>query len=207
VLRIVALALVTVTLGVTPAHAEWRGAYYVESFGVGVAGGDLGATVGTALHARLGVGLRSRLFAVEPWIGSNLQLDRTGAWRGLVGGEPAMGTADLAAMGVDLKFFIPIRGPIEAYVRGGASSVEGTGALEGYRGHGLGLAGGISISGKVRALGLLWAPLLFSKRGPLVRGTLLLDVGADAYQLRGAGSALGGRVAHAGLGLAIGAPF
>lgn len=202
---VVALA---VALHVTPAHADWRGAYYVESFGFGSAGGDLAPTVGRSLHARLGVGLRAGLFALEPWISSNLQIDREGAFHGLVGGEPADGTADLASKGIDLKFFIPIRGSIEGFLRGGASSVEGTGELLGYRGRGLGFAGGVSISGKVRALGLLWAPLLFSKRGPLVRGTLLLDVGTDAYELRmSGGPEVTGRVTHVGLGLAIGAPF
>lgn len=197
-----------------PARAEADGIYFLESFGVGRAGGDLAPLVGNAMHTRIAVGARVRWLAIEPFIGTDMQTSRVGAFRGLVGGEPAEGRADLERYGVELKALAPLfRGPsgerIEAYVRGGASLVGATGMLESYRGQAVGFATGLQLTGKVRALGFLWAPLFFMNKGPKVTGALFIDQGWDFYRLRSDddGPTLQARVGHVSIGFAIGSSF
>lgn len=160
------------------------------------------------MHLRIGFGMRLGDFAVEPWILQDLQTDRVGAFKGLIGGKPAPGTADLNVMGIDAKYIVPLDDKLEVFVRGGPLVGEGAGALDGYRGRGLGFAAGAQLSGKVRALGFLWSPLFFLKRGPLVTGALFMDAGYDFYWLRGpGGAAMDARVGHVSVGFAIGTAF
>ena len=49
---------------------------------------------------------------------------------------------------------------------------DGTGALAGYHGRGIGAAAGAQLTAKVRALGFLWAPLFFIDRGPMLTRSL-----------------------------------
>lgn len=203
--------MLAVTLLASHAHAD-DGYYFAETIGVGMARGDLEPIVGRSIQTRLAVGARVKWLAIEPWLRSDLQLEREGAFRGIVGGEPAPGRADLEAYGLDLKLIGPLyRGPsgeiVEAYVRGGASFAGGTGMLEHHDGMAYGAAAGIQISGRVRALGFLWAPLFFIKRGPKVTGALFLDQGYDFYRLRDGRSTVDARVGHVSVGFAIGSGF
>ncbi len=184
------------------------GAYVAESFGVASSHGTLGRMLGSPLHLRFGVGLRLGHWAVEPWFLSDLQTDRVGAFLGRVGGDPAAGSADLPSMGIDVKYIEPIDRHLEVFVRGGPLTAEANGAMAGYAGRGLGFGAGAQLTGKVRALGFLWSPLFFLKRGPLVTGSLFLDAGYDFYFLRGDGApAINSRVGHVSLGFAVGSAF
>ena len=189
------------------AHAD-DGAYVTESFGVATGRGRLARAIGSPLHLRIGFGMRLGRLAIEPWFLSDLQTDRVGAFKGLVGGDPAAGTADLNALGLDAKYIVPVDDRIEVFVRGGPLVADGNGALAGFHGRGLGVAGGAQISGKVRALGFLWSPLFFLKRGPMVTGALVLDAGYDFYFLRApGGGAIDARIGHVSVGFAIGTAF
>lgn len=208
------LARATFVLALTAASLARAddGYYFTETVGVGIARGDLEPLLGRSIQTRLAVGARVKWLALEPWMRSDLQLDRVGAFRGIVGGEPAEGRADLAAYGLDLKLVGPIyRGAngekLEAYVRGGASLASGTGMLERHDGMAYGAAAGIQLTGRVRALGFLWAPLFFVKRGPKVTGSLFLDQGYDFYRLRDGTSTINARVGHVSVGFAVGSGF
>jgi hypothetical protein len=146
--------------------------------------------------------------AIEPWFLSELQTGRTGGLAGLVGGEPRDGTADLEAMGLDAKYIVELRRHVALFARVGPLIADGNGALAGYHGRGVGLGAGAQLTGKVRALGFLWAPLLFVKRGPMATGALFIDAGYDVYALRKSGApAIDARIAHLAAGFAIGFGF
>ncbi|HEY0189567.1 MAG TPA: hypothetical protein VGC42_00500 [Kofleriaceae bacterium] len=185
-----------------------HGAYVEESFGVATSRGPLGRMLGSPLHVRVGLGMRLGHFAIEPWFLSDMQTDRVGAFRGLIGGDPAAGSSDLSALGIDLKYIVPIDKHLEVFVRGGPLSADANGAMAGYAGRGFGFGGGAQLTGKVRALGFLWSPLFFLKRGPMVTGSLFLDAGYDFYFLRADDApAINSRVGHVSLGFAIGSAF
>lgn len=193
--------------GAGSAHAD-RGAYFTESFGVGFASGALGEAIGTPLHLRLAVGMRLGNLALEPWILSELQTDRDGAFGKIVGGDPKPGEGDLHAMGLDARYIVDLHKNASVFVRGGPLVGEGTGALDGYHGRGVGVAAGAQLTGKVRALGFLWSPLFFVKRGPIVTGALVVDAGYDFYFLRHAnGPPIDARIGHVSVGFALGSAF
>lgn len=205
-----ALALLAITVA-APARADGPrtvGAYVDESFGVASTHGKLAGVLGDPLHLRFAVGMRLGSFAIEPWFLSDLQTSRVGAFRGLVGGDPAPGSADLTSLGIDLKYIQTIDEHLSAYVRGGPLAADANGALAGYAGRGLGFAGGVQVTGQVRALGFLWSPLFFLKRGPMVTGSLFLDAGYDFYFLRAhAGEPINARIGHVSIGFAVGSAF
>jgi len=190
------------------AAADDNGLYFTESFGVGMARGDLRQYMGNPMHMRIAVGARLGNLAVEPWVTSDLQMDRDGAFRGIIGGEPAAGSADLASYGIDAKYSVQIDRHLSAYVRGGPMIASATGVLEGYDGYGIGVAGGFQISGRVRALGFLWSPLFFLKRGPMITGSLYMDQGYDFYRLKMPGApTLNAHVGHVNVGFSLGSSF
>ena len=201
-----ALLALTALAAAAPARAD--GAYVDESFGVASAHGKLAGVLGNPLHLRFAVGMRIGAFAIEPWFLSDLQTSRVGAFKGIVGGAPAPGSADLTSLGIDLKYIVPLDDHLAAYARGGPLAADANGALAGYAGRGLGFAGGVQLTGQVRALGFLWSPLFFLKRGPMVTGSLFLDAGYDFYFLRAhAGEPINARLGHVNVGFAIGSAF
>jgi hypothetical protein len=184
------------------------GAYITESFGVATASGRSSAMIGTPLHLRLAIGMRLGNVAIEPWILSDLQIDRDGATLGIAGGDPRPGAADVNSKGLDAKYIVAVDPHVAMFARGGPLVSDGTGALSGYHGRGIGVAAGAQLTGKVRALGFLWAPLFFLERGPMVTGALFVDAGYDFYFLRMPGApALDARVGHISLGFAVGSAF
>jgi hypothetical protein len=190
------------------ASARADGVYFTESVGVSLPRGDLEPYVLQPMKIRLAVGARWRFVAIEPWMSADMQGDREGGLKGFLGGDPPDGTADLSTYGVDAKLIGKLDPHLSVYVRSGPSFVEANGALEGYSGYGFGASGGVSISGRVRALGFLWAPLFFVKRGPFVTGSLYLDQGFDFYRLKMAGAPdLDGRVGHVSIGFTLGSDF
>ena len=203
----VAAAVVAILAPAGTAHAD-DGAYVTESFGVATSRGRLSGVLGTPLHLRLAVGMRLGNVAIEPWILSDMQTDRVGAFGGLAGGEPRPGTADVNTMGLDAKYIVDIDRHVAMYARGGPLVADGNGALAGYHGRGIGVAAGAQLTGRVRALGFLWAPLFFVKRGPMVTGALLVDAGYDYYFLRMPGApAVDARIGHLSIGFAVGSAF
>jgi hypothetical protein len=202
----VVVAALAIAVG-TRAHAG-NGFYVAESFGAGAGHGGLGDAVGGALHVRLGFGARYGNFAIEPWIAQDLQTDRNGGFKGLIGGQPADGSADIEMKGIDARYIIPVDRHIDLYVRGGPLLADGNGALAGYHGAGVGGAAGAALTGRVRALGFLWTPLFFVDRGPMVTGALYLDAGYDQMWLRmGGAPRIDAGVAHVSIGFAIGSGF
>jgi hypothetical protein len=205
------LIVAAIALAATPARAD--GVYFAESFGVGMARGSLEPTVGRSIHSRLALGARVHWLALEAWAQANMQTDREGAWKGLAGGEPADGRADMEGYGFAVKVIGPIyQAPqgerLEGYVRIAPGIAGATGMLDGYRGVGLGTSAGIQLTGKVRALGFLWAPLFFVKKGPKVTGALFLDGGWDFVRLQKADApTLTARVGHVAVGFAVGSTF
>ena len=199
--------IVALTCAAAPALAD-DGAYIAESFGVATGRGRLAAVVGGPLHLRIGLGMRFGHLAIEPWFLSDLQTDRVGAFKGIIGGEPAAGSADINAMGVDARYIVALDRRSAVFVRAGPLVADGTGALAGYHGRGVGFAGGVQLTGKVRALGFLWSPLFFLPRGPMITGALFLDAGYDFYFLRAAGgAAIDARIGHVSVGFAVGSAF
>ena len=204
--------LMTVT-----AHADDRasGLYFSQSMGVGQAKGDLQTIVGNSIESRLTLGARLRWLAIEGFAESNVVTDRDGGrLAGFVGGDPADGKADLELYGFAVRLIAPLyQSPngekLEGYVRFSPSIVGGTGALEDFRGYGLGGSAGIALTGKVRALGFLWAPLFFVKRGPMVTGSLFIDTGWDFIRLERNDEmqTLNARVGHVSVGFAVGQTF
>lgn len=196
---------------VTPANADDEGVYFAESFGVGQARGELASTVGNALQSKLAVGARVRWLALETWIQANMQTDREGAWKGLAGGEPADGRADLEQYGFSVKLIAPMYRAkdslLEGYVRFGPSIVGATGMLESYRGTAFGASAGLQLKGQVRALGFLWAGFFFMKKGPKVTGALFLDQGWDWMKLSDGERTIRARVGHVTVGFAVGSSF
>ena len=184
------------------------GLYLSESFGVASAAGKFSSMLGTPLHLRLAAGLRVGNVAIEPWILSDLQTHRDGATLGIAGGDPRPGAADVNSMGLDAKYIVPLERHVSLFARGGPMVSDGTGALAGYHGRGIGAAAGAQLTGKVRALGFLWAPLFFVDRGPMLTGALLIDAGYDFTFLRMAdGPAVNARIAHVSVGFGVGSAF
>ncbi len=200
------LVVIAIALATTTASAD--GFYVTESVGVSLPRGDLEPYVIQPMKVRLAVGARWRFLAIEPWMSADLQGDRDGAFKGILGGEPPAGTSDLATYGIDAKLVGALHEHLSVYVRGGPSIVEANGALAGYAGYGIGASAGLAISGRVRALGFLWAPLFFVARGPFITGSLYLDQGFDFYRLSMPGAPdLDGRVGHVSVGFSLGSDF
>lgn len=200
-MRLVPLALVLVA-----GTARADGYFYEQSYGVSSVRGAMGA--GNALRLRLGFGVRVGEVSLEPWIAGDLTFDRIGASYGVLGGDPAMGRADLTGAGVDAWWTAPLPHALSIYVRGGPRFGSGTGVLASYTGAGLGAGTGIRISGRVRALGFLWAPLFWLHEGPEVIGALFLDEGVDWYHLTAGHSApIDTPIVSTNLGFAIGSDF
>jgi hypothetical protein len=51
----------------------------------------------------------------------------------------------------------------------------------------VGAGTGVAITGRVRALGFAFAPLFFSKKGPLVNATLFIDHNIELLSMSGNG--------------------
>lgn len=184
-MRLAALTL-AVTLGAltafsVPARAD--GFFYGQSYGISSARKDGSSMLGGSLQLRVAFGWRSGPLSFGPWVGGNLAIEREGALFGLVGGDPPPGDSDLKNYGLDARYNAEIGHHLSLYVRGGPRFANGSGALAGYRGFGVGAATGLQLTGRVRALGFLFAPLFFYKRGPYVNATVFIDQNVDFYQL------------------------
>lgn len=201
-MRLVALAVV---LAAGTARAD--GYFYEQSYGVSSVRGAGAMGLGTGMRVRLGFGVLVGDVALEPWMAADLTLDRTGDTYGL-GGDPAMGHADLTGVGFDARWNAGLTEHTAIYVRGGPRIGGGTGTLASYNGLGIGGGTGIMIRGRVRALGFLWAPLFWLRRGPKVIGALFLDEGVDWYHFSsGSNASVDLPIVSTNVGFAIGSDF
>ncbi len=188
----------------TPASAD--GIYFFEQLGGADVHDELGATFeGARFHARAGLGLRRRAWALEGWIGA---YDSGAPYDG---GERIR--SDLFTYGLDLKYHARLTRHLELYVRGGLSRGE-LRQYEGvsYAGRGAGVGAGIQVRGKVSVLGFLFWPLFFSGVGPKISAALYLDNGVEFYRLHrdgdfDSGSSIDARLTSTTLGFRLGYGF
>jgi hypothetical protein len=200
------MRLIPLLLLLVASNARGDGYYYEQSYGLSSARTNaMGA--GTALRLRLGFGVRVGDVSLEPWFAGDLTFDRVGDTYG-IGGDPAMGRADLTNVGFDVRYSDSIGRGLSIYVRGGPRIGGGTGVLAHYSGPGIGAGTGIQLSGTVRLLGFLWAPLFWVKKGPKVTGALFLDEGIDYYHLTaGTDAPIDAPIVSTNIGFAIGQDF
>ena len=177
-MRLAALALVLAT---SPAYAD--GFYYSQSYGISSARGDGAAPLGESLQLRIAFGWRVGAFTFGPLLGANMAVERDNAYFGFVGGDPVMGDSDLKMYGFDARYHGAITDHLVMYVRGGPRYASGLGDLDGYSGFGIGGGTGVQLTGRVRALGFLFAPAFFLKKGPMVTASVFLDESVEWYQL------------------------
>src|SRR5258706_12141212 len=198
--------VVACTLATGRARAD--GYYYSESIGVATARGRDVQPLAASLHTRAGLGVRFGAWSIEPWLAADLAFAREGATLEVFGGAPAMGHADLEGGGVDVRLSEPIGDGFVLYTRAGPRYASANGALADASGWGFGAGTGIALVGRVRALGFVWAPLFFTKRGPHVLAAAYVDQGIDLYALRGPGtSSIATPVAATSVGFAVGTDF
>jgi hypothetical protein len=200
------MRLLPLLLLLAASKARADGYFYEQSYGLSSTRTNaMGA--GTALRLRLGFGVRVGDVALEPWFAGDLTFDRVGDTYG-IGGDPAMGRADLTNVGFDAKYIGSIGHGLSIYVRGGPRIGGGTGVLARYSGAGIGAGTGIQLSGTVRLLGFLWAPLFWVHKGPVVTGALFLDEGVDYYHLTaGTDAPIDAPIVSTNIGFAIGQDF
>jgi hypothetical protein len=175
------LAALTLVLASTTAHAD--GFYYSQSYGVSSARGEGAPPLGESLQLRIAFGWRVDAFTFGPVLGVNMAVERDNAFFGVVGGDPEMGDSDLKTYGFDARYHGAINEHFVMYVRGGPRYASGLGALNDYSGWGVGGGTGVQLTGRVRALGFLFAPAFFMKKGPMVTASVFLDQSVEWYQL------------------------
>lgn len=180
-MRLAASVAIVLSALAAPAHAD--GFFYGQSYGISSARSDGRPMLGESLQLRVQMGWRWGAWSVGPWFAGHLAAPRDNASFGVVGGDPQPGDSDFESIGADVRYNAAIRDHLSAYVRGGPRIAQGIGALDGYRGAGLGVGPGLQLTGEVRALGFLFAPLFFAKRGPRIHACLYIDQNVDWYRL------------------------
>ncbi len=165
-MRLAALALL---FAASPVYAD--GFYYSQSYGVSSARGEGAAPLGASLQLRIAFGWRFGPVTVGPVLGENMAVERDDAFYG-IGGEPIMGDSDLDVYGFDGRYHGKLTENLVMYVRGGPRYGRGT---------------GVQLTGRVRALGFVFLPAFFMKKGPMVTASLFLDESVEWYRLRADG--------------------
>ena len=201
------LAALAVVLASTTAYAD--GFYYSQSYGVSSARSDGASMLGESIQLRIAMGWRIGAFTVGPLLTGHLAGERDNAYfHGLVGGDPTEGDSDLESYGVDGRYHARLGDNLVMYVRGGPRYANGIGALDGYRGFGVGAGTGVQLTGRVRALGFLFAPLFFMNKGPLITASVFLDESVDYYKLSASSMpALSMPMIGTSIGIAAGSHF
>jgi hypothetical protein len=199
------LAAVAVVLASATAHAD--GFYYSQSYGISSARGEGASMIGESLRLQIAFGWRFGALTVGPVFTGHVAAQRDDAYFfGIVGGDPTEGDSDMEVFGLDARYHARLHDNLVMYVRGGPRYASGIGALDGYRGFGLGAATGVQLTGRVRALGFLFAPLFFMTKGPMVTASVFFDQNVDYYQLEGM-TELSMPVIGTSIGIAAGSHF
>jgi hypothetical protein len=160
---------------VAAASGRADGLYFTEQLGVSRVGGELGNYFRGGFSGHIGGGYHLDGWALE----GHMRFDE------LEGrGALAADTYDLLAWGVGVRRLFPVSPWVRLYARGGVEAVEieqySSGeslVLDGYKGSGIDLGGGLVLSGRVPLVGFLFAPLFFTDIGPKVSAAAWLDVG------------------------------
>lgn len=156
-------ALLIVLAAGAPARAD--GFYFAEGAGTFVARGR-----GHGFHARWLVGRHVDDWTVETF----LQLR-------------ALGSCETVGYGVGARKLFPASEHVTLYLRGDVrherlSTTHAKGPVP--SGHGVGFGAGAMVSGRVRALGLLFWPLFFAGTGPKVTASAWIDAGGSHVRYR-----------------------
>ena len=176
-------------LAAGPATANAEGWYFSEAFGHTEVDGPMKSHFSESLFtARIAIGRQSGPWAIDAYV----QL------MDLQGAGPLSGS-DFAALtlGVDVRYIMKVSGPLQVYLRGGLNKMtvwSGSDAdyargdvrtplRDDYEGRGITYGAGVRLSGKVRALGLLYWPLFFFKYGPKVNASIYLDTSRQFVRL------------------------
>ena len=164
--------------------------------------------LGESLRLQIALGWRFDALTVGPVFTGHIAAQRDDAYfYGIVGGDPIEGDSDVEVFGLDARYHARLHDNIVMYVRGGPRYANGIGALDGYRGFGAGVGTGVQVTGRVRALGFLFAPLFFMNKGPMITASVFADQNVDYYQLDGMGTELSMPVVGTSIGLAAGSHF
>ncbi len=170
-----------------PAQAWSEGGWYAgEGFGqTSVSGAGARFFHGDLFAVRAFVGRRHGRWAVDAYAEAAL----------LSGAGPLGDRGDIYSVGtfgLSTRYLFPVTDHITTYLRGGLSRMTiGGGPIWGegdpsdrYSGRSIDYGVGIQLQGKVRALGLLYWPLFFTKWGPRVSASVWFDLTDRFARLR-----------------------
>lgn len=207
------IAALALTLGAASARAD--GWYFGEAVGHTTIDGEMASYFDDSysVAVRIALGRQIGHWTVDAYL---QVMDLPGA--GL------FDSVDFSAatVGLDARYIMPVAGPLQVYLRGGLNkmsvyTVDGTEYARGdvrvplrddYEGRGINYGAGVRLSGKVRALGLLWWPLFFLNRGPKVNASLYLDTSRQFVRLHNPrGPTIDGTLDTWTIGFSIGGGF
>lgn len=196
----------------TTARAD--GWYFSEGFGQTEIGDEMASKFsGSNFTARIALGRQVGPWAIDAYV-QVMSMDGRGSYAG--------GDYTAATVGVDARYFVKLAGPLQVYLRGGLNKMslhEHSGYISNreaafdprggdYAGRGITYGAGIRLSGKVRALGLLYWPLFFLPYGPKVNASLWLDTSNQFVRLHNPHArSLDGRLSTWTFGFSIGGGF
>jgi hypothetical protein len=200
------LLLVCALAGVSRAD----GWYYSEALGGTKVKDELSQYLPDAFRARLAVGHRRGLWAVEGFLSGDF--NTTTDYTYSDGYRPGGQASSLTAWGVTVKRMFPLSQHVELYMHGDASYAYGDAALVNFGGRGLGFGAGVQLKGRGSVLGLLFWPLFFTNIGPKMTAAIYLDEGYDFYRLHDGGDlhatpAIDAQLTHITAGFALGTDF
>jgi hypothetical protein len=200
-----ALALAAL-FATAPARAD--GWYFTEGVGGTRVQGPMAEFFsGPAIHLRVGAGRKIDRLAVEAYFAVTSPLAGRHRFQGV--------TYDALSWGLDLRYVVPLSPYVSAYARGGLGKMTLEGGWLGwerggsdYTGRTLSGGAGVQVSGKVRALGLLFFPLFFTDWGPKVTAAAWLDTGRQYVRLHNpTARSLDGELASWTFGIGLGSDF
>lgn len=185
-MRSVAFALAaSVAAASASGTARADGFFYQQSYGISSARGQDAGVLGESLQLRIGLGWRWKALQFGPTFYGHMAGRRDDAILGIAGGVPEQGDSDVEVVGFDARYNAALYRNISVYVRGGPRWAHGTaGVLDGASGWGAGAGTGVAMTGRVRALGFLFLPLFWSKKGPMITASVFLDHNVELQRMR-----------------------
>jgi len=213
-MRLTFAALIVIcTVAAGPATAKADGWYFSEAFGHTEVTDEMATQFSDSVFtARLAIGRQVGPWAIDAYLQIQ-DLDGVAAYRG--------STFTGLTMGVDARYIMKVKGPLQVYLRGGLNKMTvNTGDTHyaqndlrrplrhDYEGRGITYGAGVRLSGKVRALGLLYWPMFFLKYGPKVTASIYLDTSQQFVRLHHpTARSLDGRLSTWLIGFSIGGGF
>lgn len=206
------IAALVLTAGAGSARAD--GWYFGEAFGLTEVGDEMATRFDDSnFTARVALGRQIGPWTIDAYI-QVMDLDGVGRFAGA--------SFSAATVGLDARYIVEVAGPLQVYVRGGLSKTTvytnsdaeyANGDVrvplrDDYEGRGINYGAGVRLSGKVRALGLLYWPLFFLQRGPKVNASLYFDTSRQFVRLHHPRAAtLDGTLSTWTFGFSIGGGF